>query len=195
MKKDINSTPRQNNFFQVCSKCEFNCCKGAEPPITRKRKKIIENYLAVQGLRIEKPFDNTTYTFVRVASDGFCILFDSKTGKCLVHVVKPETCVAGPITFDINPQTGKIEWFLKSESICPLASILYKNKEALEKHLSSAKRAVQTLVQELDAKALCAILKIEEPKTFKIGEDSLSPEILKKITKNKSKFSHSTPYK
>jgi len=195
MEKDINSTPRQNNFFQVCSKCEFNCCKGAKPPITWKRKKIIENYLAFQGLRIEKPFDNTTYTFVREASDGFCILFDSKTGKCLVHVVKPETCVAGPITFDINPQTGKIEWFLKSESICPLASILYKNKEALEKHLSPAKREVQTLVQELDAKALCAILKIEEPKTFKIGEDSLSPETLKKITKNKSNFSHSTPYK
>jgi len=194
MKKDMNNSSRQNNFFQVCSKCKFNCCKDAKPPITRKRRKIIENYLAVQGLRIEKPFDNTTYTFVREASDGFCIFFDSKTGKCLVHVVKPETCVAGPITFNINLQTGKIEWFLKFESICPLAGILYKDKEALEKHLSSAKREVQTLVQELDVEDLCAILKIEEPETFKISEDSLSPEILKKITKRKGKFSQSAPY-
>jgi len=182
-------TSRQNNFFQVCSKCRFNCCRNARPPITWKRKKIIENYLAAQGLRIEKLFNNANYTFLREASDGFCTLFDKETGKCLVHSIKPETCAAGPITFDINLQTGKIEWFLKSENICPLAGILYKEKEALEKHLSSAKKELQTLVHELDDKELCAILKIEEPETFKIGEDSLSPEILEKITKHKSKFS------
>jgi len=176
-------TPRQNNFFHVCSKCRLNCCKDAKPPVTLKRRKIIENYLAAQGLRIEKPFDNTTYTFLRETSEGFCILFDKETGKCLVHSVKPETCVAGPITFDINLQTGKIEWFLKSESICSLAGVLYNDGKALEKHLSSAKKELQTLVHELDAKELCAILKIEEPESFKIGEDSLSPEILEKVTK------------
>jgi hypothetical protein len=74
---------------------------------------------------------------------------------------------------------------LKSESICSLADILYNDKEALEKHLSSAKKELQTLVQELDAKALCAILRIDEPSTFEIGEDSLSSEILEKITKHK----------
>jgi hypothetical protein len=42
---------------------------------------------------------------------------------------------------------------------------------------------------EFDAEALSIILKIEEPETFKIGEDSLSPEIREKITKYKSKFS------
>jgi len=186
--KGTNNTSRQNNFFQVCSKCKFNCCQDARPPITRKRKKIIEKYLAAQGLRIEKPFDNATYTFLRETTGGFCILFNKETGECLVHSVKPETCVAGPIIFDINIQTGKIEWFLKSESICPLAAVLYKDKEALEKHLSSAKIELQTLVHELDAKALCAILKIEEPETFKIGEDSLSPEILEKITKSFNKI-------
>jgi len=183
------NTSRQNNSFQVCSKCKFNCCQNARPPITWKRKKIIENYLAAQGLRIEKPFDDTNYTFPRETREGFCILFDKENAKCLVHSVKPETCVAGPITFDINLQTGKIEWFLKSESICPLAGILHKHKEALEKHLNLAKKELQTLVHELDAEALCAILKMEEPETFKIGEDSLSPEILGKITKHKSKFS------
>jgi len=193
--KDTNNTSRQNNFFQVCSKCRLKCCKDAKPPVTRKRRKIIENYLAAQGLRIEKAFAYTTYTFVRETGEGFCVFFDEENGNCLVHLVKPETCVAGPITFDINLQTGKIEWFLKSESICPLAGILYKDKGALEKHLSSARKELQTLVHELEAKALCAILKIEEPETFKIGEDSLSPEILEKITKNKSKFSHSTPCK
>jgi len=191
--KDVNNNSRQNNFFQVCRKCRFNCCQKAGPPITSKRKKIIENYLVARGYRIENPFDKTTYTFLRETSGGFCILFDKETGKCLVHSVKPETCVAGPITFDINLQTGKIEWFLKSESICPLAGILYKDKGALEKHLSWAKIELQTLVHELDSEALYAILKIEEPETFKIGEDSLGPDFLEKITKNR--FSHCTPYK
>jgi len=175
---------KQTNFFQLCSKCKLNCCQNAKPPITRRRRKIIENHLAAQGLKIEKPFDNVTYTFLRETSEGFCVLFDQETGKCLVHSVKPETCVAGPITFDLNLQTGKIEWFLKSENICPVAVVLYKNKGALERHLSSAKKELQTLVHELDAEELCAILKIEEPETFKIGEDSLSPEILEKVTKH-----------
>jgi len=178
------NTPRQNNFFQVCNKCKFNCCRNARPPITLKRKESIENYLTTQGLKIEKLFDITTYTFPRETSDGFCILFDMETGKCLAHSVKPETCVAGPVTFDINLQTGKIEWFLKSESICPVAGILLNDKEAFEKHLSSAKKELQMLVRELDAEELCAMLKIAEPETLKIGEDSLSPEILEKITRH-----------
>jgi len=187
MQKDVS---KQSNFSEVCKECNFfYCCQNARPPITRKRKKIIESYLAAQGLRIEKLFDNTTYTFLRETNDGFCILFDKEAGKCLVHSVKPETCVAGPITFDINLQTGKIEWFLKTENICPLAGTLYKDKEALEKHSSSAKKELQTLVHELDAEALCTILQIEEPETFKIGEDALSPEILEKITKHERKLS------
>ncbi|MGQ9460962.1 MAG: YkgJ family cysteine cluster protein [Candidatus Bathyarchaeaceae archaeon] len=181
----VKGTQRQNDFFPVCSKCKLNCCQNARPPIIQKRKKIIESYLATQGLRIKEPFNSADYIFPRETTDGFCILFDKKSGKCLVHPVKPETCIAGPITFDINPQTGKIEWFLKFESICSVAGILYRDKEALEKHLSSARKALQTLVQELDAKALRAILKIEEPETFKIGEDSLSPRVLEKITKYK----------
>jgi Fe-S-cluster containining protein len=184
----VKDTQRQNNFFPVCSKCKLNCCQNARPPITQKRKKIIESYLATQGLRIKEPFNSADYIFPRETSDGFCIFFDKKSGRCLVHPVKPETCIAGPITFDINPQTGKIEWFLKFESICSVAGILYTDKEALEKHLSSARKALQTLVQELDAKALRAILKIEEPETFKIGEDSLSPRVLEKITSKKPKY-------
>lgn len=191
--KDTNNASSENNFLQVCRKCEFCCCQNARPPITQKRKRLIETYLAAQGLRIETPFDETTCTFLRETSDGFYVLFDKETGKCLVHSVKPETCVAGPITFDINLQTGKIEWFLKSEGICPLAGILYKDKYVLEKRLSSARKELQTLVQELDAETLCALLKIEEPETFKIGEDSLSPEILEKITEKIS--SHCTSYK
>ncbi len=183
--KNANNASSENNFFHVCGKCKLGCCRNAKPPITGKRRRIVENYFLAQGLRIENPFDKAAYAFPRETGGGFCVFFDEEAGKCLVHSVKPETCVAGPVTFDINLRTGKIEWFLKYGSICPLAGVLYEDGEALEKHLSSAKKTLQKLVQELDAEALCAILKIEEPETFKIGEDSLSSEVLEKITENK----------
>jgi Fe-S-cluster containining protein len=102
--------------------------------------------------------------------------------KCRIHPVKPETCVAGPITFDINKKTGKIEWHLKKEKICSLAGNMFKNEKALRKHLESAKTEIIRLVHQLDPKALQIILKIDEPHTFKVGEDNIDKEILDKLT-------------
>jgi hypothetical protein len=95
--------------------------------------------------------------------------------------VKPETCVAGPITFDINTKTQKIEWHLKKRTICPLAGRLYADKERLKKHQVLAKKEIRRLVKELDTKALRAILKIEEPETFKVGENSIEKAVLTKL--------------
>jgi hypothetical protein len=69
------------------------------------------------------------------------------------------------------------------EKICPLAGVLYKNKDVLKKHLELAKREILNLVSELDHEALKAILKIEESETFKIGEDNIGKDILDKLTK------------
>jgi len=121
------------------------------------------------------------YTFPKENKGGNCIFFNKGTGRCIIHLVKPETCVSGPVTFDINLKTGKIEWFLKMEKICPLAGILYKDKDALWSHLEFAKREIITLVHDLNPEELSAILKIEELETFKIGEDELDPKILVKL--------------
>jgi hypothetical protein len=91
--------------------------------------------------------------------------------------------VAGPITFDINMKSQKIEWYLKKEEICALAGAMHKNREELRKHLESAKKEILTLIRELDSEALKAILKIEEPETFKIDDDILEKTILDKLTK------------
>jgi len=85
--------------------------------------------------------------------------------------VKPETCVAGPITFDINKETEKIEWFIKMEKICPLAGLVFEDKDLLKSHVRSAKREIKRLIKELDSDALTAILKKDEPETFKIDQD------------------------
>jgi len=138
--------------------------------------------LKKQEISIGNPFVQAEYVFPKEDAEGYCIFYDRKTGECLIHSVKPETCVAGPITFDINIKTQKIEWYLKMEEICPLAGVLYKNKDVLKKHLELAKREILVLVSELDSEALKAILKIEEPEAFKIGEDNIGKNILSKLT-------------
>lgn len=172
---------RQADFFQFCCSCRTGCCNRVRPPITTRRRTIIESYLDAEGLRIGAPFHKGVYTFPRETEEGYCIFFNQDTKKCHIHPVKPETCVAGPVTFDINLQTGKIEWFLKTEKICPLAGALHKNKSELQSHMESARRELLKLVHDLDAEALNAILKIEEPETFKISEEDLSPDVFAKL--------------
>lgn len=179
--QNIDERSRQSDFFHICSNCRIGCCKGARPPITPSRRRSIQDYLTREGIKIENPFEKTVYTFPKEHEDGNCVFFNGGTGRCIIHSVKPETCVSGPITFDINLKTGKIEWFLKMEKICPLAGALYKDKEALLRQVESAKREIITLVHELSPEELSAILKIEEPETFQIGEDELDPKILAKL--------------
>ncbi len=154
----------------------------ARPPLTSQRKKLIKQFLKTQKNLIENQlFEDSEYSFPREDNEGYCVFNDRKTGKCKIHPVKPETCVAGPITFDINKQNGKIEWYLKKETVCPLAGKLFKNADMFKKHFESAKREILCLISELDSQALKAILKIEEPETFKIGEDPLEYCILNKL--------------
>ena len=172
---------RESSFFDVCSQCEGDCCRNARPPLTLRRKQIIAAYLEKQKIPINSPFVQASYVFPKDGAEGYCIFYDKKTKKCIIHPVKPETCVAGPITFDINVKNRKIEWHLKMEKICRLAGALYKNETVLEKHLASAKREILQLVNELDSEALKAILKIEEPETFKIDEDNIGKDTLDKL--------------
>ncbi len=172
---------RQNNFFDVCGRCKISCCQNAKPPLTSKRRQIIETYLKKQKLRFDSPFVQAKYAFPREDLEGYCIFYNKKTRKCQIHPVKPETCVAGPITFDINIKNGRIEWFLKMKKICPLAGVIFANKGVWKNHLESAKREILRLVDELDSEALKAILEIEEPETFKIGEDDIGRKVLDKV--------------
>jgi hypothetical protein len=70
------------------------------------------------------------------------VFHDKKTKKCVIHPVEPETLVAGPIAFDVNVKTGKIEWFIKMDRTCQLAGAVYLDKQLLRKPLESAKREV-----------------------------------------------------
>ena len=143
---------------------------------------IIEKHLQREGAAPE--FNQGRYYFPKERVDGFCSLFDINLGHCLVHQVKPETCVAGPITFDINRRTGRIEWYLKTKDICPLVGILAKDETLLSEHLSSARTELLRLVNQLEGPALRAILRIEEENTIKIGEESLPQPVLDKLKRS-----------
>jgi hypothetical protein len=89
--------------------------------------------------------------------------------------------VAGPVTFDLNFSTKKVEWFLKKREICAFAATLYGDKAAFKKHFEIAKKQLTRLICELDPEELRTIVKIEEPQTFKIGEDDLPLEVIEKL--------------
>jgi Fe-S-cluster containining protein len=164
---------RQEDFFDTCRECKVNwsCCHETTPPITNRRKKIIENFLVENEIAIKTPFVEKGYIFPRLDKDGYCVFHDRRTRKCIIHSVKPETCVAGPITFDIDRNTGKVEWYIKMEQICPLAGRVYQDKARMRKHLKSAKKEISSLIGELDSVALDTILKKDEPETFKLSAE------------------------
>ena len=167
--------------FDVCRQCTRSCCQDAKPPLTSERIRIIEEYLKNQGMVSEPFFVHSDYSFPSVDLSGFCVFYDKGTKRCRIHGVKPETCRAGPVTFDVSIRTKKIEWFLKTSELCLLAGQLFETRDKLAAHLEVAKAEIMHLVRELDSEALRAILSREEPETFKIGEDPLPQETLVKL--------------
>lgn len=182
MRIETNEEPREDDFFKICGECpHYGCCFQSRPPLTKKRMQIINSYLTKKHITIENAFEQEAYAHPGEKSDGRCVFFDNETKRCRIHSVKPETCVAGPITFDINKTSQKIEWFLKKDTICSLAGKLYKKPDVYKKHMRSARRELERLVRELDAEALRAILTVEEPETFKVGEDDAPRGVLRKL--------------
>ncbi len=167
--------------FDVCDDCKSTCCQDAKPPLTKNRQKIIQAYLEKQKIEITQPFTCEQYSYPSVDEHLYCRLLNKTTKKCLVHPVKPETCRAGPITFDINFKTRKLEFFLKKEKICALAGVLHENSELFKAHFEAAKPEIINLVEELSADELRVIVKILEPDTFKVGEVDLSIDVVKKL--------------
>jgi uncharacterized protein len=167
--------------FNVCSQCKTICCQDAKPPLTENRKKTIKKYLTEQKINLKALFAKEAYSYPAVDKAIYCRLFSKKTGKCMVHPVKPETCVSGPITFDINFKTKKIEYFLKMTEICAYAGVLFNDKPAFEAHLEAAKPELMRLICELGADELRAIVKIDEPKTFKVAEEALPQSVIIKL--------------
>lgn len=146
---------------RICLLCGAQCCTGACPPVagTTYRR------LTAKGVP-ETAFGNGGYRHVRAQSDGTCSLLVN--GKCSVHDAKPETCRAGPFTFDVRGDI--IEIYLKYERICPMVRLLREVPEAYAEQYALARTSIAELVAHLDDDELAAICRIEEPDTEKVSE-------------------------
>jgi Fe-S-cluster containining protein len=180
--------PEDNNgktySFDVCGTCKLICCQDAKPPLSEERKKILKEYIGKENLSIKDPFMCEQYTYPAVDKDMLCRLFNKQTHRCSVHPVKPETCRAGPVTWDINFKTKKLEYYLKMEKICPFAGVLYNNQAMLGELLDVAKVEIRRLVEALTAEELEVIVKIPEPDTIKICEEDLTISVIEKLGLN-----------
>jgi hypothetical protein len=87
--------------------------------------------------------------------------------------VKPETCRAGPITFDLDQARERIEWFIKPGADCLVAAALQRDPDTLQQHLHMATTELRQLIRALEPTAIHALLTIDEPLVRKIGEDPL----------------------
>jgi hypothetical protein len=106
------------------------------------------------------------YKRLRLRQDGFCVLF--RDGKCSIHDIKPETCVAGPFTFDIEDDMLQI--FLKRESICPMVRFLRANRKAYDALFETSEEKIMDLIRSVPEEEMAQILQIDEPQTDLVAE-------------------------
>jgi uncharacterized protein len=144
----------------ICLRCGGQCCIGAQPPVSASCYRRL-----VAGGVPPEVFGQEEYRYVRTRSDGTCQLWN---GKCGIHGIKPETCRAGPFTFDVTGDVIGI--FLKYEAICPMVRLLREVPEAYEQQYALAVKSITHLVANLTDDELAAICRIEEPDTEKIAE-------------------------
>jgi len=145
----------------ICLACGGHCCNDAHPPVSGH---CYERLLG-EGVAPEI-FETDGYRRLRTRPDGTCIC--QVGGKCIIHAVKPETCRAGPFTFDVKGDT--IEIFLKFESICPVVRLLKEVPAAYDQQYSLAKKSITHLVAHLTDDELAVICSIDEPETEKVAE-------------------------
>lgn len=146
---------------QICMRCGGYCCNDAHPPVSSS----CYERLIHAGISPDL-FEFTGYTRLRTKKNGECIMSDK--GKCMIHALKPETCRAGPFTFDITGDLIII--YLKHESICPLVNLLKEIPEAYRQQFKLAVLNIRHLVRNLTDDEISVICQVDEPDTEKVAE-------------------------
>ncbi|MCU0633211.1 MAG: YkgJ family cysteine cluster protein [Methanolinea sp.] len=150
----------------ICARCGGKCCHEAHPPLSPARVAS----LRAQGVPLSA-FEYTGYTRFRSHENGMCVMCTG--GKCRIHAFKPETCVAGPFTFEVRDHT--LHLFLKHESLCPLVPYLKGDEKAYTTQYRMAVERLTALVRTLPGSELEVINGIPEPDTELIAEIPLDP--------------------
>ena len=148
---------------RACDDCHLagGCCFEARPPLSQKRiDMLMENGVSADAIEF------VGYKRLCLRQDGFCVLF--RDGKCSIHDIKPETCVAGPFTFDIKGDMLQI--FLKRENICPMVRFLRANRKAYDALFETSVEKIMDLIRSVPEEEMAQILQIDEPQTDLVAE-------------------------
>jgi hypothetical protein len=148
---------------RACDDCHLagGCCFEARPPLSQKRiDMLMENGVSADAIEF------VGYKRLCLRQDGFCVLF--RDGKCSIHDIKPETCVAGPFTFDIEDDMLQI--FLKRENICPMVRFLRANRKAYDALFETSVEKIMDLIRSVPEEEMAQILQIDESETDLVAE-------------------------
>lgn len=146
---------------KICDKCGGRCCYFAKPPLTEERISILlENGMTFDDILFQ------SYRKLDCKSTGFCVGY--KDGRCTVQGVKPETCVAGPFTFDVRGDM--LEIYIKKERLCEMVTFLRENPEVYREQYELALQNIEYLIRSLPKEELDEVLKVEEDSTDKVAE-------------------------
>ena len=148
---------------RACDDCHLagGCCFEARPPLSQKRiDMLMENGVSADAIEF------VGYKRLCLRQDGFCVLF--RDGKCSIHAIKPETCVAGPFTFDIIG--NRLQIFLKRENICPMVRFLRANRKAYDALFETSVEKIMDLIRSVPEEEMAQILQIDEPETDLVAE-------------------------
>ena len=147
---------------EVCKKCGGRCCKDAHPPLTDERIQImIDNGVSDDNIEF------AGYRRLKVKEDSMCVMF-GMDGLCSIQPFKPETCVAGPFTFDVKE--GVIEIYLKHDSICPLVTVMKQDRKAYDEQYKMAVDRIIRVVAFLPEEELLTVCQVDEPDTEKVED-------------------------
>ncbi|NLK26527.1 MAG: YkgJ family cysteine cluster protein [Euryarchaeota archaeon] len=129
----------------ICERCGGRCCFYAKPPLTEERTSVLlENGMTSDDILFQN------YRKLDCKSTGFCVGYQD--GRCTIHHVKPETCVAGPFTFKVSGDMLEIR--IRQERICDLARFLNNNPEVYREQYELALQNITSLLKALPPEEL-----------------------------------------
>ncbi len=163
----------------VClTECAIACCQSVRPPLTEHRMKAIKEYIERNNLFIDEPFSyNGKYWYPKEDANGYCIFYSKLGKRCIIHNVKPETCVAGPITFDIDIPNKQLVYMIKKPEVCRLAEQFLKDTN----NLNASKTMIRALVREMPKDIIMTLLQIEEDYAVEFEREPLDGKVAAKL--------------
>jgi uncharacterized protein len=141
---------------EICRSCGARCCIGACPPLSDERIRII-----LSNGDFTDRIERNGYRRIRTKENDECSMLED--GRCVIHGFKPETCAAGPFTFDVGDHAIRI--FLKKENLCPIVPHLKASREIYRVQYERALDNISRLVASLPEDELRIISSIDEPDT------------------------------